>query len=369
MDNDRMFFTDSLRAFVVFLVVVLHGAITYMVFSPPWWYVNDPRTSPFFDALVILIDVPIMQIMFFAAGYFAFGSLARRGPAKFLKDKGIRIGLPWVFGVLVLTPPVTYLGYLSRQVPVTLARFWAHDFWGRSFNQAVYWFLGVLMFQFALMAALHAVSARFRGWEKKVALPSWLLFAGFWAVMSACYLFMNQFFEMDYFWKSLYVVEVQPVRAPLYCGYFMLGVWAGQKGWFTATGYRPGWGWVGLLVLSGAAYLRYPFIIPVSGSLLVFQAVNAMLYNLYCLSALMAGVAIFQRCGNSSGRFWSSQARNSYGIYYSHPLFLYPLTYVFMSITMSVYLKALIVIMLGWLLSWGFSALVLTRVPVLRRIF
>ena len=101
----------------------------------------------------------------------------------------------------------------------------------------------------------------------------------------------------------------------------------------------------------------------------MFQAVSAMLFNLYSLSGLMAGVAIFQRCGNSSSRFWSSQARNSYGIYYIHPVFLYPLTYLFMSITMSVYLKALIVIMLGWLLSWGFSALVLTRVPGLRRMF
>jgi len=369
MDTNRMFFTDSLRAFVVFLVVVLHGAITYMVQAPPFWPVNDPQTSPLFDALVILIDVPIMQIMFFAAGYFAFGSLAKRGADRFLQDKCIRIGLPWVFGVLVLTPPVAYLGYLSRQVQVSLTRFWAHDFWGLRFNQSVYWFLGVLLFQFALMADLYVVSARFRGWKKKVAVPSWLLFAGFWAVMSACFLLMNQFFEMDYFWKRLYVFVFQPVRAPLYCGYFMLGVWAGQNGWFTATGYRPGWGWVGLLVLSGAAYLRYPFIIPISWPLQMFQAAGAMLFNLYSLSGLMAGVAIFQRFGNSSSRFWSSQARNSYGIYYSHPLFLYPLTYLFMSITMNVYLKALIVIMLGWLLSWGFSALVLTKVPGLRRMF
>jgi hypothetical protein len=101
----------------------------------------------------------------------------------------------------------------------------------------------------------------------------------------------------------------------------------------------------------------------------MFQAVSAMLFNLYCLSALMAGMAIFQRCANSSASFWSSQARNSYGIYFIHPVFLFPLAYVFMSITMNVYLKALIVTMLGWLLCWGFSSLVLTKVPGLRRVF
>jgi hypothetical protein len=253
-------------------------------------------------------------------------------------------------------------------MPASLLRFWTHDFWGAWFGQGIYWFLGVLLMQFVLMAALYAVSARFRGWEKKMVVPSLLLLAGFWAMMSACFLLMNQFFEMDYFWKRFYVFMFQPVRAPLYVGYFVLGVWAGQNGWFTAAGYRPGWGWAGLLVLSGALYLRYPFIVPVEWPLLMFQAVSAMLFNLYCLSALMAGVAIFQRCGNSCGRFWSSQARNSYGIYFIHPVFLFTLAYVFLSITMPVYLKALIVTMLSWLLSWGFSSLVLTKVPGLRRI-
>ena len=367
MDTNRIFFIDNLRAFVVFLVVVLHVAVTYMVYSPPWWYMHDPQTSPLFDALVYLIDVPIMQIMFFVAGYCALGSLARRGTGRFLKGKCIRIGLPWLFGVLVITP---LFAYFARQVPGSLIQFWTKDFWGVGvFAQGVYWFLGVLMFQFVLMAALYAVSARLRGWEKKVAVPSWLLFAGFWVVMTASFLLINQFFEMDDWHKRLYVLVFQPVRAPLYCGYFMLGVWAAHNGWFTATGYRPGWGWVGLFVLSGALYLRYPFITPISWPLMMVQAVSAMLFNLYCLSALMAGVAIFQRCGNSSGRFWSSQARNSYGIYYIHILFLYPLTYVFLSITMSVYLKALIVLLLGWSLSWGFSSLVLTKVPGLRRMF
>lgn len=366
MDNNRIFFIDNLRTFVVFLVVVLHVSLSYTAYSPPGWYVHDPQTSPLFSALVYLIDVPIMQIMFFVAGYCALGSLARRGTGRFLKEKCIRIGLPWVFGVLVITP---LFAYVSRQVPGSLIQFWTKDFLGARFGQGVYWFLGVLMFQFVLLAALYFVSARFRGWEKKVAVPSWLLFAGFWVVMTACFLLINQFFAMDDWYKRLYVLVFQPLRAPLYCGYFMLGVYASQKGWFTATGYRPGWSWVGMLVLSGAVYLRCPFIIPGTWPLMMLQAVSAMLFNLYCLSALMAGITIFQRCANSSGRLWSSQARNSYGIYYIHLLFLYPLTYVFLSITISVYLKALIVIILGWLLSWGFSTLVLTKVPGLRRMF
>lgn len=369
MNNNRIFFIDNLRAFVVFLVVVLHGALTYMAYAPEWWYVLDPDNSLFFTAVVILIDVPIMQIMFFAAGYFAFGSLAKRGPGKFLQDKFIRVGLPWLFGVLVLAPPTAYLIYFSRNVPVSLAQFWANDFWGPLFQQSVYWFLGMLLFEFALMAALYAVSGRFRGWEKKVVVPAWWLLVGFWAVMTACYLLMNQFYGIDD-WSHIYVLMGQPVRTPLYFGYFMLGVFAGQNGWFTAAGYRPGWGWVALFVVSGVVYLGYRFTIPSpTYTTLPLQLGNAALFNLFCLAGLLAGAALFQRYGNGSGSFWSSQARNSYAIYYIHPVFLYPLAYLFVPIALSVYLKAVIVIALGWLLSWGFSALVLTKVPGLRRMF
>ena len=99
---------DNLRVFVIILVVVLHASLSYMAFAPQWWYVLDPKRSLFFTGLVLLIDVPIMLIMFFLAGYFAYPSLARRGAAAFLKDKAIRIGIPWVFGSMVLAPPTAW---------------------------------------------------------------------------------------------------------------------------------------------------------------------------------------------------------------------------------------------------------------------
>ena len=56
---------DNLRVFVIILVVVLHASLSYMAFAPQWWYVLDPKRSLFFTGLVLLIDVPIMLIMFF----------------------------------------------------------------------------------------------------------------------------------------------------------------------------------------------------------------------------------------------------------------------------------------------------------------
>ena len=94
-NSDRIHFLGNLRAFVILLVILLHGSLTYMVNAPVWWYVVDPQSSLLFTVLVLLVDVPIMQAMFFISGYLAMPSLQKRGAAGFLKEKVVRIGIPW----------------------------------------------------------------------------------------------------------------------------------------------------------------------------------------------------------------------------------------------------------------------------------
>jgi hypothetical protein len=52
---------------------------------------------------------------------------------------------------------------------------------------------------------------------------------------------------------------------------------------------------------------------------------TALLFSIFCFTALIAGAAVFQQKVNSakaqSGAAWRA---NSYGIYYFHPLILYP---------------------------------------------
>jgi glucan biosynthesis protein C len=369
MKQTRIFFLDNLRAFVVFLVVVLHGSLTYMAYGPEWWYVVDPNNSLFFTALVLLVDVPIMLVMFFIAGYFAYPSLAKRGPRAFVNDKSTRIGQPWIVGSLLLAPPTAYMIYYSRGVPMSFWQFWATDFWGPVYQQSVYWFLGILFLFFVLMAIIFTASNLFRNLTPVATSPSWRLFVGFAGIMTAGFLALNFVFPLDT-WSHNYIFVFQPLRVPLYIGYFILGVVAFQQRWFTENGYRPGWGWFPWFLVSGLMYVGYRFSIPgPAQTTFILKAGNALLFNLFCLSSLMFGAAIFQRYVNGNNPFWRSQARNSYGIYYIHPLILYPLAYLFIPIALPVYLKAVVVIGGGWLLSWGFSALILTRLPWLRRIF
>ena len=371
-NSDRIHFLGNLRAFVILLVIFLHGSLTYMVNAPVWWYVVDPQSSLLFTVLVLLVDVPIMQAMFFISGYLAMPSLQKRGAAGFLKEKVVRIGIPWVAGVLLLAAPTTYLNYYSRGVPMGLFEFWGTDFWTKLYQQSVYWYLGILMLMFVLLALVYVSSLRLQSSQVLVRQPSWKLWISFGALMSVCFLVINLFYNIDD-WKNFgYLFVFQPLRLPLYFGYFVLGIYARQGSWFTADGYKPGLaGWASASFISGLLYLGLRMSVPATAlnSELPIKVITAILFNSFCLSSLMAALALFQTRLNGAGRVWQSLSFSSYAMYYFHPLILYPLALVFLTVQMPLIPKALTVILLGILLSWFFSSQVVRKLPILREVF
>jgi hypothetical protein len=319
---------------------------------------------------VLLVDVPIMLVIFFISGYFALPSLVRRGPARFLGDKFVRVGAPWLVGALLLAPPTAYLAYYSRAVPMSLPQFWASDFWTVAFQQSVYWFLGVLFALFALLALVYSSSERLRGARQQVARPGWRLFFGFWALMTLGMFLMNQFFPVDTWYTRAYLLVFQPLRVLLYFGYFGLGISAHLRGWFASEAFQSDLpSWASLWLLSGLLYLAHRLFLLPAEPMLPVQLVHAALFNTFCLSSLMACAAIFQRQANQPGRIWSTLSASAYGIYYLHPLILYPLAILFLPFPLPLIVKAPLVILLGIGLSWAASALLLRRLPLVRRAF
>lgn len=370
--HSRINFLDNFRAFTVLLVVVLHGSTIYMSYPPKWWNVVDNQTSLFFSALTLLVAVPIMPIMFFLAAYFTPSSLAKRDYSKFLSDKFIRIGIPWVIGVLFIAPPVTYLIYYTRDIPMDFFEFWTSDFWTKSYQQSVYWFLGVLLLFSMAFTLIHKASGHLQRAKPQISTPSWKLFTFFWLMMSCSTLLINQFSAFSYWHTDTYILVFQPVKMPVHIGFFILGIYAYFNQWFSAEGYKPRLlPWLLIWLASGALYLLYTPIFSSFNPSTVFvgKIPRALLFSAFCLSSLMAGCALFQQRVNGKQRLWRSLSKNSYGIYFIHSLILYPIAYFFVAFNFPLMIKAPLVILMGFLLSWAFSALILTRAPGIRRAF
>lgn len=364
----RLHFFDHLRAVIILLVILLHASMTYMAFPPEWWYVIEPDNSLGFTALVLLLDVANMQILFFIAGFFAYPSIEKHGPGLFMREKLLRLGLPWVVGVVFLAPLVTYLIPLSRGIAGSYIEFWTGDFWGQFYQQSVYWFLGILLLLFGVFAAFYNSEPSLQAIPRRPQAPTWRWLAGFWVITTMWYFLVSVVMPADSWMNAVKVFVFQPARLLLYAAYFALGIYADRRGWFRADGYRPPLdSWAGAAFMTTLGYMAVRWYWQ-DGSFANLVA-QAALFNGMCLSVLMASTALFQGYINQPGRVWTSLSRNAYGIYYLHPLILYPLTYIALSIAGSNYLEVAMLVVVTTLIAWAISALVLTRLPGLREIF
>ncbi|GAB2603197.1 acyltransferase family protein [Pseudactinotalea suaedae] len=92
--TQRIHGLDALRAGALGLGIVLHSLMPFL--SEAVWLFNDRRTTPVAGAVVDWIHLFRMVLFMALAGYFGRMVLQRRGTARYLKDRLLRIGLPAV---------------------------------------------------------------------------------------------------------------------------------------------------------------------------------------------------------------------------------------------------------------------------------
>jgi glucan biosynthesis protein C len=120
--STRVTFLDNLRYLMVGFVLVYHSCGAYATVAPHW-VVHD-TSSLTADIIRELLDVFMMPVLFFIAGYFALASLQKKGAGEFLKEKMKRLLIPWALAVLIFLPLVIY------DQPINPVRpFWKYWLW------------------------------------------------------------------------------------------------------------------------------------------------------------------------------------------------------------------------------------------------
>lgn len=364
--GQRLYFFDNLRGFIIFLVIVFHVAIGYMANPPQWWYVIDTQKNLVFDLFVMVTDVFIMPVMFLIAGYFALPVLIRQGTAAFWRNKVWRIIIPWIAGVLLLAPLITYMIFFSRMpVPPPYLDFWATKFFSAEvFNHAHYWFLGDLAWFYLLLTiGYHSNPTVFqrRGNPSR---PSLGFFVFFTLITAAGFFGATLYFPPDTWFSQLYIISFQPSRLVICFLYFLLGVHAWRNSWFIRGGYSPRLGpWLasGALMLLLFMGYRISFTFPAA---LTLKAGHALVHAGFCLTTVFLLIALFQRFVNSSPWIWRRWSANSYTIYYIHQLIVLPLAYLTQKIGAPVWIKYLSVSALSVILCFVAAEYVLGRIPL-----
>ncbi|GAB96397.1 hypothetical protein KILIM_037_00160 [Kineosphaera limosa NBRC 100340] len=113
---------DALRAGALLLGIVLHSLLPFVPELP--WLIEDARKTELAWPVVFWIHLFRMALFMMLAGYFGRLVLLRRGTRSYLRDRLVRIGLPfvafWPFAVGTLGLLV-YLGATWRGVTLPQA--------------------------------------------------------------------------------------------------------------------------------------------------------------------------------------------------------------------------------------------------------
>ncbi|WP_053366351.1 acyltransferase family protein [Bacillus sp. FJAT-27245] len=108
----RKYDLDWLRVLATFAVFSYH----ILMFFNPWpWHVKNYETGSMGVLIVsLVISTWIMPLFFAISGMTASISFQKRPVKKYMKERLARLGIPLLFGVVVLTPPQVYAERISH---------------------------------------------------------------------------------------------------------------------------------------------------------------------------------------------------------------------------------------------------------------
>lgn len=116
----RRYDLDSLRVLATLLLIPYHTA---RIFNCPrfgCYFVQNDIISPVLNLFVGFVDLWFMPLFFFIAGAAAKYSLDNRSQKEYCLERVKRLLIPLVFGILFLTPPISYFGFISHHINAQL---------------------------------------------------------------------------------------------------------------------------------------------------------------------------------------------------------------------------------------------------------
>ncbi|WP_221029812.1 acyltransferase [Actomonas aquatica] len=383
---------DNLRSFITLLVITHHAVLAYFPYAPEpgafdvwlvWggFPIIDAARGKGLDLLVLWNDSFFMALMFLLSGLFVGPSLARKGAGRFVRDRLLRLGLPFVVGAAVLAPLAYYPAYLQRAAATEAESFWAAWLALGRWPAGPVWFLWVLLV-FGVLAALVQRFAP-RALERLGALGVWCRerpLRGFGVLLGlgvASYLPLTWVYDPAH-WLSWGPFFVQSSRMGFYLAYFVFGIALGQRGGLgrdlaAADGrLARQWGW-----WQGGLWLAFGlFVTALIFSLLRLEKgepsvfwnnAAAVLMTVSCATTSYCLLSYFAKKRSGANRWWTSLSRNAFGMYVIHYAVVTWLQYCLLEVVWPGLLKALVVTVSAIAVSWILAA-GLRRLPGVGRI-
>jgi glucan biosynthesis protein C len=373
--SSRMVSMDFVRVFALFGVILFHASGAYA--NVPYWSVQN-GTSNVAIGIRELVDVFIMPLFFFLAGYFTLSSLSKKGGWGFLKSKFWELGYVWIVVVLLVIP---FSWWVVNRNSVTGGFLNSWFTWIQSAGQIRlglfetpaqsvhlhFWFISLLLAFFIAFLLIYKIASNFVGsrfsTQKTELTPkkTALAILAFGVVCTVGY-FVSLLLVPDSSWLTINLfLEFQPSKLFIFAACFGLGIYAYSKNWFS-NGKQIGKLslWLPATLLLSAAFLivgQDMFQNPLTTTalspsyLLVYAALRSFLLLSVTLMVCSLGVRYFNRPSFAI----STVANNSYNIYLLHLFFVSTFQDILMIWAGPIEIKIAIVFGISLLISYSIS--------------
>jgi glucan biosynthesis protein C len=357
---------DTLRTFVVVLVVFLHAAIGYTSFSvyDPAQYIDatapvvDPSRWAPLDLPVVFIDTFSMPLLFLISGLFVFSGLERKGSAGFFLARLKRLGIPFAVAAFLISPLAFWPSYLMS-TPSTSTPYWIRFFTTDGWLIGAPWFLWLLLAFDGIAALIHRVAP---DWLERLRREptEW----GILLVMIGAYVPVRLLVS-PYAWITrLGPFDVQASRILLYFACFLLGMALGGARQRRNAGWPRHWGlWFLAALISFPVYLGSTQM----GDGLAARMINSLAFTVCCAGGCLGFLGAIRLFAPKRIPIIDSLNANAFGVFLFHYPIVHWLQYALIPLTLPAPLKFCTAFLGGLFLSWGVSALI-RKIPAVRQI-
>jgi glucans biosynthesis protein C len=366
----------NLRTFVIVLVLAVHSVLAYLGSLPQTQFAFDSppyrwRSIPIvdserwfgFDLFCAHQEIYLISLLFFLSGLFVWPSLARKGSDVFLRERLLRLGVPFALAEIFLMPLAHYPVYRVTAIDPSVIAFWQHwlalPFW----PSGPPWFLWVLLVFDLAAAGLYMFARRWGDALGRWSTRPELFLVGMLAASAVGYVPMALAFTP---WETFQIgpFGIQLSRPLHYAVYFFAGVGIGARGiergllaadgllarhwaaWLAAAMVLYGL-WLGITSLAMAGNGRASFAV---------DTLDAFSFVLACFSGCMCALALFLRFANRRLPTLETLNDNAYGMYLIHYVFVIWLQYLLLGAAIFAVVKGIMVFTGTVLLSWAATA-------------
>ena len=372
--NKRVLFFDQIRALMIALVIAIH--VVPLAFTSGWIGVRVPTTGPpdaFFGIaggfFAYFCNTFFMCMLFLISGYFVPRSVHKKGIARYLKDRLLRIGVPFLVGLLLINNASVLLGRLSPSSPL------AELSWNTLPLNSIWalWFL-VVLFVFDL---LYCTWVSLRGnrftVDNSVSTPqmrSWIISAVVLGILEV--VMLNQ----KDLWGALSRSQLNGLGAQgmhifTYAFLFFLGCKASFHQWLERLDSHLVVRWFRFSLALALSFLAIALVLTFNGSM---SSEHGKLVLLGALLNPFIGWGIiaylllwFQHNEHRCGQWLATAGVDSFGAYVIHSLVLVIVLTTIGFIGLNHWLVALATSALGISISFGISHQ-LRRIPFVARV-